>query len=177
MLSVSKLTDKGCDVQFSKNGQVTILNQNDKSLVTAYRNNGMYKVSAATCFLTWRSPLQKRKLKPFSIKLWHHRLGHLNFPDIRKLSDLATGICISPETNNQDHCFCISCLEGKMNCQYNKQSSTRASKKLELIHSDLCGPFPTLSVSGSRYFIIFVDDVTCFTWVYFLKTKSAEEVS
>ena len=63
-----------------------------------------------------------------------------------------------------------------MDCQYNKQSSTRASKKLELIHSDLCGPFPTNSVSGSRYFIIFVDDATRFTWVYFLKTKCAEEV-
>lgn len=63
-----------------------------------------------------------------------------------------------------------------MDCQYNKQSSLRASKKLELIHSDLCGPFPTNSVSGSRYFIIFVDDATRFTWVYFLRTKSSEEV-
>jgi hypothetical protein len=31
-------------------------------------------------------------------------------------------------------------------------------------------------VAGSRYFIVFVDDATCFTWVYFLRTKSAEEV-
>jgi len=31
-------------------------------------------------------------------------------------------------------------------------------------------------VAGSRYFIVFVDDATRFTWVYFLRTKSAEEV-
>src|ERR1700738_456261 len=72
--------------------------------------------------------------------------------------------------------FCVSCLEGKMDRKYNKQSSTRASKKLDLIHSDLCGPFPTNSVSGSRYFIIFVDDATRMTWVYCLKSKGAEEV-
>jgi hypothetical protein len=63
--------------------------------------------------------------------------------------------------------------------KYNKQSSTKASKKLDLIHlihSDLCGPFLTNSVSRSRYFIIFVDDATRMTWVYFLKSKGAEEV-
>jgi hypothetical protein len=64
-----------------------------------------------------------------------------------------------------------------MGCKYNKQSLTRATKKLELIHSDLCGLFLTNSVVvGSRYFIVFVDNATCFTWVYFLRTKSAEEV-
>ena len=83
---------------------------------------------------------------------------------------------ISSEIDNQNCKFCVSCLEGKMDCKYNKQSTTRASKKLELIHSDLCGPFPINSVSGSRYFIIFVNDLTRFTWVYFLKTKNAKAV-
>ena len=178
LLSVSKLTDKGCEVQFSKNGQATILNQKDRSIATAYRKNGMYQVRVSTCFLARKSTpkVQERRPKPFPIELWHQRLGHLNFSDIRKLTGIATGIRICPEINNQDRRFCVSCLEGKMDCQYNKQASLRASKKLELIHSDLCGPFPTNSVSGSRYFIIFVDDATRFTWVYFLRTKSSEEV-
>src|SRR5437588_12997527 len=105
-----------------------------------YRTNSMYKVNTATCFLTrkFAPQTQKRKPKSFSIDLWHHRLGHLNFTDIRKLTDIATGIRISPEIDNQDRKFCVSCLEGKMHCQYNKRSSTRATKKLELIHSNLC---------------------------------------
>src|SRR5450432_878347 len=178
LLSVSKLTDKGCEVQFSKNGQVTIVNHNDKSIATAYRKNGMYEVEVSTCFLTRKSTkkVQKRKPKSLSLDHWHHRLGHLNYSDIRKLMNMATGIRISPEIDNKDLKFCTLCLEGKMHCRYNKQSLTRASRKLELIHSDLCGPFPTNSVSGSRYFIIFVDDATRYTWVYFLKTKSSEEV-
>ena len=88
---------------------------------------------------------------------------------------MAMGIRIQ-EDDSQDRKFCVSCLEGKMARQYNKQSSTRASKKLELIHSNLCGPFLTNSLFGSRYFIIFVDNATRMTWVYFLKTKSVVEV-
>ena len=174
LLSVSKLTDKGCNVLFSKNGQATI--QGNRLLATAYRKSGMYQVQVSTCFLV-RNSVQTQKRRPrFPIELWHQRLGHLNFTDVRKLTDIAMGVRISPEIDNQNRKFCVSCLEGKMDCKYNKQSTTRASKKLELIHSDLCGPFPINSVSGSRYFIIFVDDLTRFTWVYFLKTKNAEAV-
>jgi len=176
-----QLTDKGCDIQFSKNGQITILNRKDQSMATAYRKNGMYEVEVSSYFLTRNSvriQKQKRKrksiptIKPLSMELWHHRLGHLN------RADIATGIQIQ-KNDSQDRKFCISCLEGKMNRQYNKQVSTKAPKKLELIHlihSGLCDPFPTQSVLRSRYFIIFVDDATRFTWAYFLKTKGAEEV-
>ncbi|KAG8492727.1 hypothetical protein CXB51_010487 [Gossypium anomalum] len=48
----------------------------------------------------------------------------------------------------------------------------RASSKLELVHSDVCGPMRTESLSGNRYFILFIDDCTRYCWVYFLKHKS-----
>ena len=50
-----------------------------------------------------------------------------------------------------------------MACKYNKKSSIKAPKKLELIHliySNLYSPFPTNLVSELKYFIIFVDDAT-----------------
>ena len=43
---------------------------------------------------------------------------------------------------------------------------------MELVHSDLMGPFPVLSMSKTRYVLSFIDDYTRFTWVYFLKLKS-----
>ena len=58
----------------------------------------------------------------------------------------------------------------------NKGPSQRASVPLELIHSDLCGPMPEPSISGYRYFIIYVDDFTRYTWIYFLKTKTSKEI-
>src|SRR5579871_5655493 len=104
-------------------------------------------------------------------QLWHQRFGHLNRTSLSKtLKDLR----IEEPLDIQS--YCISCLKGRMSKAYNKGLATRASIRLELIHSDLCGPFPIQSISGARYFIIFVDDATRYTWVYFLKTKTALEV-
>ena len=43
---------------------------------------------------------------------------------------------------------------------------------LELVHADLCGPMKTESLNGSRYFLMFTDDLTRMSWVYFLSLKS-----
>jgi hypothetical protein len=48
----------------------------------------------------------------------------------------------------------------------------KASSPLDLIHSDLMGPFPHPSINKARYVLIFVDDFSCFTWIFFLKKKS-----
>jgi transposase InsO family protein len=42
---------------------------------------------------------------------------------------------------------------------------------LELIHSDVCGPMPSTSLSGYVYYVSFIDDYSRKTWVYFLKSK------
>jgi transposase InsO family protein len=42
---------------------------------------------------------------------------------------------------------------------------------LELIHLDVCGPMPSTSLSGYVYYVSFIDDYSCKTWVYFLKSK------
>lgn len=43
---------------------------------------------------------------------------------------------------------------------------------LELVHTDLCGPMQTRSLGGAYIFLIFVDECTRFTWVYFLRQKN-----
>jgi len=45
-----------------------------------------------------------------------------------------------------------------------------------LVHSDLCGPMKH-SIRGAQYYIIYIDDCTRYTEVYFLITKTAEEIS
>jgi len=46
----------------------------------------------------------------------------------------------------------------------------------ELIHSDLFGPI-NHSIGGAQYYIIYIDDCARYTGVYFLITKTAEEMS
>ena len=40
------------------------------------------------------------------------------------------------------------------------------------MHSNVCGPMQTQSLGGASYFLIFIDDCTRYTWVYFLRNKS-----
>jgi transposase InsO family protein len=47
----------------------------------------------------------------------------------------------------------------------------KAKGVLELIHSYVCGPMPSSSISGYVYYVSFIDDYSCKTWIYFLKSK------
>jgi hypothetical protein len=42
---------------------------------------------------------------------------------------------------------------------------------LEIIHSDICGPFQTHIRIGCTYFITFIDDKSRYTTIYLLKLK------
>ena len=42
----------------------------------------------------------------------------------------------------------------------------------ELVHSDVCGPTPTISLSGALCFLTFINDATCKLWVYPIQKKS-----
>ena len=48
----------------------------------------------------------------------------------------------------------------------------RASEVLELIHTDVCGPFSEMARGGFSYFITFTDDHSRYGYVYLLKYKS-----
>ena len=48
----------------------------------------------------------------------------------------------------------------------------RATKLLELIHSDVCGLISTHAISGYSYFITFADDFSRSGHVYLMKYKS-----
>ena len=66
-------------------------------------------------------------------------------------------------------------MAGKQHVVYGKRQIKRSTRVLGRIHSDTSGILPP-GIAGSRYFILFIDDFTRYTWVYFLKTKSANEV-
>ena len=48
----------------------------------------------------------------------------------------------------------------------------RSTRRLELVHSDVCDPMQTESIGGKRYFVTFIDDYSRCCSIYFLKYKS-----
>lgn len=51
-------------------------------------------------------------------------------------------------------------------------SKTIYMQPLQLVHSDLWGPFLILSTNGYKYYVHFIDFYSRFTWIYMLKQKS-----
>ena len=67
--------------------------------------------------------------------------------------------------------FCEGCLLGKqLRKSFPKEVSMRATKSLQLVHTDVCGPIRPSSFGN--YFLLLIDDFSRKMWVYFLKQKS-----
>ncbi|RYA37643.1 hypothetical protein DD603_24250, partial [Enterobacter cloacae complex sp. 2DZ2F2B] len=68
---------------------------------------------------------------------------------------------------------CEGCILGKMQrSRFPKDGSARATCRLQLVHSDVCGPMQTPSLGNYLYFVTFIDDYSRHAWVFPLKAKS-----
>ena len=52
-----------------------------------------------------------------------------------------------------------------------KEKDERANDVLGLIHTDVCGPINISTREGYYYFIIFIDDLSRYGYVYLMKHK------
>jgi hypothetical protein len=105
-----------------------------------------------------------------SSRIWNERFGHLNFRYMQHISKhiLVDGLPnIHFSKGVSEGCV----LEKHPQEKFDKGKSQRAYTPLDLIHSDLMGPFPHPSIKKVRFVIIFVDDFSHFTWIYFLRQK------
>ena len=67
--------------------------------------------------------------------------------------------------------MCEHCLYGKQAMNSHSTASKKRSEPLELVHSDVCNPMPTVSMGGASYFVTFIDDFSWKFWAYPLKCK------
>ena len=104
-------------------------------------------------------------------KLWHRRIGHLNFNNIVKISKKGVVRNLLKIIKPPSY-VCRHHLHGKQTKTSFKIKEHTPSQRLEIIQTDLCGPTRTKSMQGERYLMSFIDDYTRMTWVAFLKRKS-----
>ena len=48
----------------------------------------------------------------------------------------------------------------------------KITRKLQIVHGNVCGPMPVQSFTGKLYFVPFIDDYTRCVKVYFIRKKS-----
>ena len=95
--------------------------------------------------------------------LLHRQLGHPSFHILKSVyPTLFNGINIETLT-------CEACQFSKHKRASFPQSNHRYLSTFECIHSDVWGSYSTLGLSHHKWFILFVDDFSRYTWVYLLK--------
>ncbi|GJY67792.1 putative ribonuclease H-like domain-containing protein [Tanacetum coccineum] len=104
-------------------------------------------------------------------KLWHRRLGHVNFKTMNKLmkGNLVRGLPLKIFDN--DH-TCVACQKGKQHkasCKAKLMSFI--SQPLQMLHMDLFGPTSVRSINHKTYCLVVTDDFSRFSWVFFLASK------
>ena len=66
---------------------------------------------------------------------------------------------------------CIDCIKGKY-VKKIKKDVKQSAGILEIVHTDIYGPFPKKSVDDYDSFITFIDDYSRFGYIYSIKGRS-----
>ena len=188
LLSVSCLDLSGFHTVFSDKICTIYQNNNNTGILTGYLENGIYihslrinpqsTASGRALMATSNTlanpepanpepanpePANPEPANPEPANLWHRRLGHINHDYVK--------ILFPNEKQSTDTCnTCI--LSKQKRAAHRKIPAERAMHPFQLIHLDSC-TITTPSLSGFRYYLIFIDDFTRWTFVFFLKQKNA----
>ncbi|CAN1163242.1 Retrovirus-related Pol polyprotein from transposon RE2 [Linum perenne] len=125
-------------------------------------NNGLYTIPLSLLHRT------RPSVNSASLTTWHRRLGHANMESVKRTLR-SSDIYFS---NKRLPHICHDCCVGKMHKQPFPLSTYRAAGPLDLICSDVWGPSPIPSVENHRYYIIFYDHYSKYTWIYFVRYRS-----
>jgi hypothetical protein len=101
-------------------------------------------------------------------EFWHRILAHINYKALPYICKVVTGL---PELKVDHEGVCNGCAQGKNIKNPFSKKDNKAEGVLEIIHSYVCSPMPSTSISGYVYYVSFIDDYSHNTWVYLLKSK------
>ena len=152
----------GIEVLFG--GDIVTLSKNEILFGKGYDNDGLFVLNVDQ--VNNENGSSSYAYLVDSIDVWHGRLGHINLGYIKKMKEC--GIINSLSEANMKKCeICAETKITKKPCK----SVTRESELLNLVHSDLGDLKHTMTRSGKKFYVIFVDDHSRFTKLYLLRTK------
>jgi transposase InsO family protein len=133
----------------------------NEAIIIGSEENGLYKLKG-------HSEVAMTHAIENSCELWHSRLAHINSKALPYICKAVIGL---PELKGDHKGICNGCAQGKNIKNPFPKRDSKTEGVLELIHSDVCGPMPSSSISGYVNYVSFIDDYSRKTWIYFLKSK------
>jgi hypothetical protein len=168
LLSVSQLCGMRNDCMFT-NVDVKILRRKDSSVAFMGRFKGkLYLVDFTTSKVTPETCLVEKSDKGW---LWHRWIAHVGMRNLAKLQKDNHIIGLTNVVFEKDR-VCGACQARKQHgVPHNPKNVVTTKRPLELLHMDLFRPVAYISIGGSKYGLVIVDDFSRFTWVFFLSDK------
>ena len=104
-----------------------------------------------------------------NIDLWHQRLEHLGEECLQET--ISKQLVKEINASKQSSCHVV---KGALNARksFKPVGDICSTEKLQLVHSNVCGPMPTESISKKKDFVTFTDDFLRCCSVYFMSHKS-----
>ena len=168
LVSLSKLDESGYHFHFgNKKVEVSL---NSSIVGECLLRDGLYQLdlnSDAIAFHVNNAGTKRALMKENSYSLWHKRLGHISQERIGRLIKSQ----IFPQLVYDNIKSCVDCIKGKLTKTRKKQGATCSSELLELIHTDISGPY-SHSLCGKSFFVTFIDDFSRYGYVYLISHKS-----
>ncbi|GJV21179.1 putative ribonuclease H-like domain-containing protein [Tanacetum coccineum] len=140
-------------------------------LLKVPRKNNMYSVDLKNIVPKGGLTCLFAKATSDESKLWHRRLGHINFKTMNKLvkGNLVRGLPSKLFEINQT---CVACQKGKQNrASYKSKTVSSITQPLHMLHMDLFDPTFVKSLMKKMYCLVVTNDYSRFSWVFFLATK------
>ncbi|GJS46994.1 putative ribonuclease H-like domain-containing protein [Tanacetum coccineum] len=176
LFSVSQMCDKKNSVLFNDTECIVLspnfkLTDESHVLLKVSRKNNMYSVDLKNIVPKGGLTCLFAKATSDESKLWHRRLGHINFKTMNKLvkGNLVRGLPSKLFENDQTRVACQKGKQHRASCKSKTVSSI--SQPLHMLHMDLFDPTFVKNLMKKMYCLVVTNDYSRFSWVFFLATK------
>ena len=120
----------------------------DDAIVIGEQEGGLYRLKGQP-----KQALVHDSIEPS--ELWHRWLAHVLYRALPLASKYVEGL---PKIQEKHEGVCKGCAKGKNTKKTFRSSERKAKGILEIIHSDVCGPMSSNSLSGYVYYFSFIVD-------------------
>ena len=101
-------------------------------------------------------------------EIWHKILSHIHYKSLPIVRKVVIGL---PYIHIEHEGVCKGCAQGKNTKNPYPKSDKKSKGILDIIHSYICRPMQTTSLSGYVYYASFIDDYSRKTWIYFFEKE------
>ena len=180
LLSLSSLISQGHSVYISGGTEDIHIYHSGAKIATASLTEGIYVLNSPpqhVCNLANGESTAEAEPAAESIAMqWHRKLRHTKFGTLanKKRKGMLPDCSATPPEilKARDEETCDSCMEGKMHRSSHPARQTPTPHLNFRVHSDLMGPLKTSTISGARYVLTLIDELSGFSVVKLISHKS-----